>query len=65
MGDLLNLSWTVFSASLETISRTVAVANPLSIIQDSNFDTHFFNIQIEIIASCQKMSDRTMEKRKH
>lgn len=51
-GDLLNLSLKISFAGLEYSSRTAAVIDLLTIIQNPDFDAPSFNNQIKSIACC-------------
>lgn len=51
--DLLNLSFTVSLASIETLSRTAAIINFFTTFLELDFDAHLFNIQVNSKAWCQ------------
>lgn len=64
-GDLWSLYLADSPGSLETISGTVTVIDLLTIIQDSKFGEHFFNIQVKTTLCYWKISDLVIKKHEH
>lgn len=57
-GDPMSQSLAVSLASLEKTSETATVFGPLTTLQDSNFDKHFFIVQDLSEDCCENISNR-------